>query len=74
MCAKPLRHLDGTGVAQWVAMKKSTPKKLTLRAQTTRLLTNEALDRVVGGNLEPSANGFIMKDSVIVRTSGFARI
>jgi len=53
-------------------MKKSTTKKLTLRAQTTRLLTNEALDGIAGGNLEAPANGFIMKDSIIVRTGGVA--
>ena len=53
-------------------MKKSTTKKLMLRAQTTRLLTHEVLDRIAGGNIEPSVNGFIMKDSIIVRTGGIA--
>jgi hypothetical protein len=51
-----------------IAMKKSTSHKLALSTQTIRLLTSEALDRIVGGNLEPIANGFIMKDSVIVQT------
>lgn len=60
-------------LAQWlqhaVAMKKLNPNKLALTTQTIRLLTSETLDRVAGGTLEPIANGFIMKDSVIVRTS-----
>jgi len=50
-------------------MKKSTSHKLALSTQTIRLLTSETLDRVIGGNLEPIADGFIMKDTVIVRTS-----
>jgi hypothetical protein len=53
-------------------MKKSTTKRLTLRTQTLRALTSEALDLVAGGNAEPPANGFIMKDTSFVRTSGFA--
>jgi hypothetical protein len=50
-----------------VAMKKSTTHKLALSTQTIRRLTNETLGQIVGGNLEPT--GFIMKDTVIVRTS-----
>ena len=42
-------------------MKKSSTKNLTLHTQTIRVLTNEALDRVAGG--------FIMKDTIIIRTS-----
>jgi hypothetical protein len=53
-----------------VAMKKSTRSKLTLRAQTIRLLTHEALGGVAGGNTEPAPAGFIMKDTIIIRTSG----
>ncbi|TMQ08793.1 MAG: hypothetical protein E6J90_21930 [Deltaproteobacteria bacterium] len=49
-------------------MKKSTTGKLALRTQTIRLLTSETLGRVAGGDVESGANGFIMKDSVIVRT------
>ena len=45
-------------------------KKLTLRSQTIRLLTAEALDRVAGGINEPAPTGFIMKDTIIIRTSG----
>jgi hypothetical protein len=52
-----------------LAMKKSTPPKLALNAQTIRRLTAETLDRIAGGNVEPVANGFIMKDTIIVRTS-----
>ena len=45
-----------------LAMKKSTTSKLTLRTQVIRQLTNDVLDRVAGG--------FIMKDTIIIRTSG----
>lgn len=51
-----------------IAMKKSTTHKLSLRSHTIRLLTDASLDRIVGGNLEPIADGFIMKDTIIVRT------
>ena len=53
-------------------MKKSTTHKLVLRSQTLRLLTNDALGQVAGGSLAPPANGFIMKDTIIIRTSGIA--
>jgi hypothetical protein len=43
-------------------MKKSTTNKLTLRTQVLRQLTNDVLARVDGG--------FIMKDTIIIRTSG----
>ena len=43
-------------------MKKSTTNKLALRTQTLRLLTSDALGRVAGG--------FIMKDTIIIRTGG----
>lgn len=43
-------------------MKKSAAPKLSLRAQTLRSLTPEALAGVAGG--------FIMKDTVIIRTGG----
>lgn len=45
-------------------MHKSTPRKLALRPQTVRLLTDEALGRVAGG--------FIMKDTIIIRTGAVA--
>jgi hypothetical protein len=48
-------------------MKKST-HKLSLRAQTIRLLSNNALGRAAGGNPQPAQTGFIMQDSVIVQT------
>ena len=41
-------------------MKKST-NKLTLRTQVIRQLTPDVLDRVAGG--------FIMKDTIIIKTS-----
>jgi hypothetical protein len=47
-------------------MKKSH-HKLSLRAQTIRLLSNNALG-AAGGNPQPAQDGFIMKDSVIVQT------
>jgi hypothetical protein len=43
-------------------MKKLSTPKLALRTQTLRVLAPEALDRVGGG--------FIMKDTIIIRTSG----
>jgi hypothetical protein len=54
-------------------MKKST-SKLALRSQTLRLLTGDALRHAVGGDLAPVENGFIMKDSIIVRTSRIAPV
>lgn len=51
-------------------MKKYRTAKLMLHTQTLRLLSHESLDRVAGGDLtDPPENGFIMKDSIIVRTS-----
>ena len=53
-----------------LVMKKST-SKLALRTQTIRLLTSEALDHIVGGVAgEPAAPGFIMRDTIIIKTSG----
>ena len=52
------------------SMKKTTTPKLTLQSQTVRLLTPDALGRIVGGEREPIANGFIMKDTIIIRTGG----
>lgn len=54
-------------------MKKTSnvKQKLSLRTQTVRVLTADALGQVAGGTLEPvDPQGFIMKDSIIVRTSG----
>jgi hypothetical protein len=53
-------------------MKRSTPHKLALRPQTLRLLAlaGDELDRVAGGGVEPVVNGFIMKDTIILRTGG----
>jgi hypothetical protein len=60
----------GTGprVARAPRMKKSTTK-LSLRSQTIRLLQDDKLAGVVGGTLEPIQHGFIMKDSIIIKTS-----
>lgn len=60
--ASPLQSL--------LTMKKTTTDKLTLQGQTIRLLTAHALDRIAGGNRDPIANGFIMKDTIIIRTGG----
>lgn len=49
-------------------MKKTT-RKLALKSQTIVVLQAADLAQVVGGTL-PAIPGFIMKDSVIVRTSG----
>jgi hypothetical protein len=50
-------------------MKKTSTKKLSLRTQTIRALTASESSGVVGGTLQPLPQGFIMKDSIIVRTS-----
>jgi hypothetical protein len=69
------RNLEGFAMAprlhRTVTMKKST-HKLALTPQTLRRLTGSALDRVAGGNPEPDANGFIMKDTIIIRTGAVA--
>lgn len=50
-------------------MKKTTTKKLALTTDTLRAMTSEPLARVVGGSLQaPAQPGFIMKDTIIVRT------
>ena len=52
-------------------MKKST-RKLALRAQTVRLLADEALQMAVGGRAKQvgvGEQGFIMKDTIIVPTN-----
>jgi hypothetical protein len=72
MYLKSLRHLGGAAVALPVTMKKSIASKLTLRTETIRLLADDVLGRVAGGN-EPIENGFIMKDSIIIRTGGIVR-
>lgn len=51
-------------------MKKTTTTKLVVRSQTVRSLGQEALGRVAGGGVEPVVNGFIMKDTIIIRTGG----
>lgn len=51
-------------------MKKSTARKLPLRVQTIRVLSHETLDLVAGGGLEPAPHGFIMRDTIIIRTGG----
>jgi len=48
-------------------MKKQTPRKLVLQTQTIRVLSANALPQVGGGSLHPVA-GFIMKDTIIIRT------
>jgi hypothetical protein len=63
---------DGTPPAQSTVMKKST-RRLALRAQTVRVLADDALLVVLGGSPELAGvgdQGFVMKDSIIVRTSG----
>jgi hypothetical protein len=59
-------------------MKKISSSKLSLRAQTLRLLSDDALGRVAGGNAAAEADfimrdtivipGFIMKDTIIIPT------
>jgi hypothetical protein len=52
-------------------MKRST-RRLALRAQTVRVLADDALSMALGGSpgqVGVGDQGFIMKDSVIVATS-----
>lgn len=56
------RFRDGARVAVPAVHAQVDPRKLELRPQTIRLLTDEALSRVAGG--------FIMKDTIIIRTGG----
>jgi hypothetical protein len=51
-------------------MKRSTTHKLALRPQILRLLADDRLDHIAGGGAERVVNGFIMKDTIIVRTGG----
>jgi hypothetical protein len=67
-----LAYLDGAIVADVSAMKKFTTHKLALRSHTIRSLTSDALDHVAGGSLVPVATGFIMRDTVIIRTGAVA--
>jgi hypothetical protein len=47
-------------VAQGLCMKKAW-SRLSLRAQTIRLLDQSSLADVVGGSLEPQAGGIIIR-------------
>jgi hypothetical protein len=58
------------GCTSGFAMKKQTSRKLVLQTQTIRLLSGNALGQVVGGSLHVNVPGFIMKDTIIIRTSG----
>lgn len=68
MCAKRGDLSMAPRLHRPITMKKST-RKLALQTQTIRLLGQDELDRVAGGDLGPVEQGFIMKDSIIVRTS-----
>jgi hypothetical protein len=61
---------EGIPLALEAAMTKTTRQKLSLRTQTIRVLTSDDLGRVVGGVAQPAPQGFIMKDTIIIRTSG----
>jgi hypothetical protein len=64
-----VKSCGGTPPALRTVMKKST-RRLALRAQTIRLLADEALPAVLGGGqVGVGDQGFIMKDSIIVQTS-----
>jgi hypothetical protein len=49
------------------AMKKTTKQKLALKTQTIRVLDQDALTNAAGGSFQPVEQGFIMKDTIIVR-------
>ena len=51
-------------------MKKTTRPKLALKTETIRILAAGTLAQVVGGSHVDPINGFIMKDTIIIRTSG----
>lgn len=49
---------------------KKTSRKLALQSEAIRVLAAPELDRVAGGTFQPvQPEGFIMKDSIIVKTS-----
>jgi hypothetical protein len=52
-----------------MVMKRIPKQKLSLKTQTIGVLSTEALAQVGGGSFQPVEQGFIMKDSVIVKTS-----
>ena len=51
-------------------MQKQKKQKLALQSQTVRILTEDNLARVVGGTLQYTGGCFIMKDTIIIKTSG----
>jgi hypothetical protein len=73
IAATSARNLGGVPLALVLhirfAMKRST-RKLALHVQTIRKLDHEALEHVSGGNPQPEVRGFIMKDTIIIRTGG----
>lgn len=50
--------------------KHKTKRTIALHTETIRTLTDDNLKDVVGGTLQPLPAGFIMKDTIIIRTSG----
>ena len=58
----------GTPLALKPCMKKTPAKKLALRSQTVRALTAMDVGSVAGGLVQPALHGFIMQDTVIIRT------
>jgi hypothetical protein len=50
--------------------KHKTKRAIALHTETIRTLSDDNLKHVVGGTLQPTAACFIMKDTIIIRTSG----
>jgi len=50
--------------------KHKTKRTIGLHTETIRTLFDDNLKHVAGGTLQVTATCFIMKDTIIVRTSG----
>jgi len=50
--------------------KHKTKRAIALHTETIRTLSDDNLKHVVGGTLRPTDTCFIMKDTIIIRTSG----
>jgi len=50
--------------------KHKTKRAIALHTETIRTLSDDNLKQIVGGTQLPTEHCFIMKDTIIIRTSG----